>query len=306
MTMTAAVYSLHVCYPGRWRTAVRTTSQAIWDHNPHVVDFDHDRQRAAQKIQLSYSSIHRCNQTSIPFLSGYCEDLSKALGVQVRQSTNRPMLYLSDEEQSWMSQVAEMGHDGPFWLLNAGYKSDFTCKAWPHSYYQEVVDRTPWIQWVQIGEIPPADRARGPGVVDHYHRGLSNVIDLRGKTDTRQFIRLAYHAAGGLGPVTFLQHLMAAWRRPYLCLLGGREPTTWVQYPCQQTFHTMGLLDCCRFEACWRSRVVPRGDGETKLEEALCDRPAQVDGEDIPECMAMIKPGRLVEVLRLCDTHPST
>ena len=56
------------------------------------------------------------------------------------------------------------------------------------------------------------------------------MINLAGQTDHRQLIRLAWHARGGLGPVTYLQHLCAAWEKPYICLLGGREPATWVHY----------------------------------------------------------------------------
>jgi ADP-heptose:LPS heptosyltransferase len=105
-----------------------------------------------------------------------------------------------------------------FWLINAGIKNDFTTKAWPVEYFQEVVNRTCGrIQWVQIG------------AKEHDHPVLTGVIDLRGQTDHRQLIRLVWHAQGGLGPVTYLQHLCAAWEKPYVCLLGGREPVTWTQ-----------------------------------------------------------------------------
>ena len=142
--------------------------------------------------------------------------------------------------------------EGPYWIVNAGVKSDYTCKAWPIEYFQEVVDRTRGkIRWVQIG------------LREHNHPELRGVTSLlKSGPPLRELIRLAYHAQGGLGPVTFLQHLCAAWKKPYICLVGGREPATWVQYPYQHTLHTVGQIDCCRPYSCWKARVVPLGDGD--------------------------------------------
>ena len=228
-----------------------------------------------------------CKQTSVNFLGGYTEHLAAQLGVPIRCQTNRPMLYLSREELPWTSQVDEItgGHRVPYWIVCAGTKSDFTTKQWPVEYYQEVVDRTShkW-QWVQIGES------------SHNHPALTGVIDLRGKTDTRQLIRLVYHARGGLGPVTFLQHLCAAFRKPYICLLGGREPITWVQYPLQHTLHTLGLLDCCRHQACWKSRVTALGDNP-QLDGSLCELPVLSGSKPVGRCMQMITPEHVVAVL---------
>ena len=131
---------------------------------------------------------------------------------------------------------------------------------------------------------------------EHLHPQLSGVIDLRGKTDHRQLIRLAWHARGGLGPVTYLQHLCAAWEKPYICLLGGREPVTWTQYPLQHTLHTMGLLSCCRTAACWRSRIEPSSERET----SLCEQPVFGMQRPVAKCMALIRPSDVLQVLDRC------
>jgi hypothetical protein len=99
-----------------------------------------------------------------------------------------------------------------------------------------------------------------------------------------------------LGPVTYLQHLCAAWEKPYLCLLGGREPVTWTKYPLQHTFHTMGLLDCCRTTACWKSRVVPLRDGDPK-DTSLCLWPLLGLARPSPKCMATIRPDEVLSIL---------
>jgi ADP-heptose:LPS heptosyltransferase len=285
LTMTAAVESLHATYPGQYLTDTRTPAPEIWEHNPHITRMEDGE---GELLDLGYPTVHRSNQAPLPFLDGYTRDLGRRLGVPLELTTNRPNLYLSDEEKQWVNQVRHHFTNGrivPFWLICAGVKSDFTAKQWPVESYQEVVDATRGrIQWVQIG------------ATEHSHPKFRGVIDLVGKTDGRQLIRLSYHAEGGLGPVTYLQHLMAAWEKPYLCLVGGREPVSWVQYPRQTTFHTIGQLACCRQGACWRSRVVPLADG-SQQDGSLCDQPFLGLERPVARCMAAIRPREVVAVL---------
>ncbi|MDP6720859.1 MAG: hypothetical protein QGF59_19495, partial [Pirellulaceae bacterium] len=136
------------------------------------------------------------------------------------------------------------------------------------------------------------------------HPKLNGVISLVGKTDHRQLIRLAWHCQGGLGPVTYLQHLCAAWEKPYICLVGGREPATWVSYPLQHTFHTIGTLPCCKTSACWKSRIVPAGDKSTK-DESLCHHPVFGLQRPVARCMAAIRPDEIITLLERNLCHPS-
>ncbi len=281
LTLTAAVESLHRTYPGQYVTDVRTPSREIWHANPHVTTIL-DSEPGAQAIDMHYPSINRCNQEAIPFLGGYTEYLAEQLSRPLRLQTNRPHIYMSAAELAEPPAI-----DGPFWIVNAGIKSDYTCKAWPIEYFQEVVDRTQGkIRWVQIG------------LREHNHpqlRGVTSLLD--SGPPLRELIRLAYHAQGGLGPVTFLQHLCAAWEKPYVCLVGGREPATWVQYPYQHTLHTVGQLDCCRPHSCWRARVVPLGDGDDK-DKSLCQYPVTEGlARPSPKCMTMIRPDEVLQIL---------
>lgn len=288
MTLTAAVESLHAAYPGAYVTDVRTTVPEIWRHNPLITPLADD---AGEHFELEYSSIHRSNQSPVSFLAGYTFDLGVKLGVSLELRTNRPHLYLSEDERQWVDQIREHfthGRSTPFWLVNAGVKPDFTTKQWPIESYQEVVDATRGrIQWVQIG------------AAEHDHLRLRGVIDLVGKTDHRQLIRLAWHAQGGLGPVTYLQHLLAAWEKPYVCLVGGREPASWVQYPRQITLHTVGQLGCCQHGACWRSRTIPLGDG-TASDSNLCETPVLGLLRPAPRCMSLIRPQEVLLPLERC------
>lgn len=297
-TLTAAIESLHLSYPGEYATDVRSPCPAIFEHSPRLTPIADDDQ-AARRIEMQYPLVNQSNQTALPFLAGYVAHLSSELERPLSLRTNRPHVFLSDDEKRWVNQVQQhhtLNQAMPFWLINAGVKGDYTAKQWPVESYQDVVDRTRGrIQWVQIGES------------QHDHPDLRGVIDLRGQTDLRQLIRLAFHARGGLGGVTLLQHLLAAWQKPYVCLLGGREPATWVAYPLQSTLHTIGSyqLSCCRLGACWRSRVVPLSDPQSPTpdpkDSSLCENPVFGLSRPVGRCMTMITPSAVVAALeRVC------
>jgi ADP-heptose:LPS heptosyltransferase len=170
--------------------------------------------------------------------------------------------------------------ESPYWIVNAGVKSDFTLKQWPVENYQAVVNHFRGkLAFAQIGEK------------HHNHPKLSGVVQLVGKTSLREVVRLVFHAAGGIGPITFLQHLCAAWEKPYVAILGGREPAGWVAYPRQHTLHTIGAAwapedGCCRGVACWKSRLA---------ECAMPVREGLVRG--VGRCMAEIRPSAAIEAI---------
>lgn len=286
MTLTAAVECLKMALGDQYLIDVDATCREIWENNPRLTKLDpHDPQNV--RLNVDYPTIHKSNDTLNPFLGGYLDYIARVIQKDVRLRTNRPHLYLSEEEKSWIGRVQEIcGEDRPYWIVNAGIKDDFTCKQWPTEYYQEVINQTrDQILWVQIGEA------------GHNHQPLDGCISQIGQTSPRELIRLVYHSSGGLGPVTFLQHLCAAWEKPYLCLLGGREPVPWVTYPLQHTFHSMGSLDCCAKGACWRSRVVALGDGK-KEDGSLCEHPVTQWSRPVAQCMHDITPDVVVQRLQ--------
>lgn len=283
LTLTAAVESLHRSYPGVYRTGIKTSAPELWENNPHIVELDKSE---AKTIHMHYDLVNSSNQHSVVFLEGYTLHLSQKLGIPLRLVVNRPYVYLSDEEKSWENQVSEHFTNGrsiPFWMINAGIKTDYTAKAWPVESYQAVVDALRGIvQFVQIGSSGDE------------HPQLRGVINLVGQTSLREMCRLAYHSQGGVGPVTFLQHLCAAFEKPYICIAGGREPLPWItSYPKQTTLHTIGALDCCRDTACWRSKVVPRSDKD----KDLCQLPVLGLERPVAKCMAMIPPAEVCSII---------
>jgi ADP-heptose:LPS heptosyltransferase len=280
--LTAAVRDLHLVHPGRFVTDVRTSCPPLWENNPHVTPLD-DRARAVEVVDCEYPLIHRSNEAPYHFIHGFIEFLSERLGVPIRPTTFRGDIHVSALEKSWMSQVEERTRcEVPFWLIVSGGKFDYTTKWWDPARLQQVVDAfRRRILFVQVGER------------QHWHPPLRGVLDLVGQTDLRQLVRLVYHAAGVVTPVSLLMHLAAAVEikggrpknRPAVVVAGGREPAQWEAYPHHQYIHTNGALPCCDNGGCWRARVRPIGDGDEKdRPENLC---VDVVGT-LPRCMDMI------------------
>jgi ADP-heptose:LPS heptosyltransferase len=302
--MTAALRSLHEVHPGKYLVNVDTTCNALFEHSPDIASPDAMAAAApARTIWMhtdssekggcdrpevwkpddSMTLINKSNQVACHNMEGYCRFLETALGVRVPLLTNRPHVWLSEQEKNWLNQVEEQtGVKQKFWLVNAGVKQDFTCKQYP--FYQEVVDRLQGrVLFVQIGKT------------EHVHRPLRGVVNLLGKTDDRQLIRLVYHCQGTLSSTTFLMHLGAAFEKPGVVIAGGREPRSWNSYPKQMLLSCVGALPCCREGGCWRSRTVKVGDG-SEQDGSLCEAPCLTE-PPAPRCMTLFGPEEVAEAV---------
>lgn len=258
--LTAAVRDLHQGHPGKFQTDVKTSGWAIWERNPYVEKLEDTPD--VLEIRCAYPLIHRSNRSPFHFIHGFIQDLGDKLGVKIEPTEFKGDIHLSQDEKRWMSQVQEITRiPVPFWIIGAGGKFDFTAKWWPVDRYQQVVDHFAGrILFVQVGEK------------HHHHPPLQGVLNLMGKTNLRQLIRLMHHAQGVLCPVTLHMHLAAAVpvrkgmpkNRPCVVVAGGREPAQWEAYPHHQYLHRNGMLPCCDQGGCWKSRVVPLGDNDPK------------------------------------------
>lgn len=297
LMLTAAVRDLHRNYPGMFFTDVRTPWPQIWENNPDITPLDQFADDT-QVIACHYPLIHRANSVPVHFVQGFIHYLNCIFDLRIEITEFRGAVYLSEEEKS-SSSADELTGGLPFWIVAAGGKNDFTIKWWDWRRYQQVVDHFRGrILFVQIGDA------------GHYHPRLENVIDLRGKTDLRQLIRLVYHAEGVLSPVSLPMHLAAAVEtkpgapknRPCVVVAGGREPPHWEAYPHHQFIHTVGALRCCDNGGCWKSRTVPLGDGaEADLAENLC---VDVRGS-LPACMDMITGDDVIRRIEMYETRPA-
>jgi len=293
--LTAAVRDLHLAHPGKFHTDVRTSTDALWENNPYLSRFPDDA-NDVDHLDVHYPLIQQSNQRPYHFIHGFAQYLEELLQVRIPLTAFRGDIHLSSQEKSWASQVAESGYFGPFWLIVAGGKFDFTAKWWNPKSYQHVVDHF-WgrVPFVQVGEK------------SHWHTPLQRVCSLVGKTDTRQFIRLMHHCDGVVCPVTFAMHLAAAVEaspgrpknRACVVIAGGREPMQWEAYPHHQYLSTNGALWCCDDGGCWKSRCQPVGDGDAK-DRDLCLQPVQIQPQlRIPRCMDMIRPEDVIRRIEL-------
>ncbi len=291
--LTAAVRDLHLCCPGSWLVDVRTSCPQLWERNPYLTPLDED-DPDVETIDCHYPLIHRSNHAPYHFIHGFIEFLNERLGLNVKPTAFKGDIHLSDQEKSWISQVHEQtGEDTRFWIVVSGGKYDFTAKWWDPGRFQKVIDCFQGDPlFVQVGEA------------GHHHPPLEGALDLRGKTDLRQLVRLVYHAAGVLTPVNLLMHLAAAVEtkpgmpknRPCVTVAGGREPPHWEAYPHHQFLHTNGALPCCDDGGCWKSRVKPLGDGDANDDpDRLC---VDVVG-DLPRCMDLITAEQVIASVAL-------
>ena len=305
--LTAAVRDLHLGHRGQFLTDVRTPFDDLWLHNPHLTPLRDDE---AEVIPCDYALLEESNRAPYHAIHSFNEHLARQLGIRIPPLLFKGDIHLHPLERLWTPQVAEqIGGDLPYWIIAAGGKCDITIKWWSTDRWQAVVDHFRGrILFVQAG-------AEG----DH-HPPLRGVLDLRGRTDVRQLIRLVHHSSGVLCPVTSLMHLAAAvpvregrpQNRPCVVVAGGREPTQWEAYPHHQFLHTLGALRCCDNGGCWKSRTVPLGDGDPR-DASLCvdvvhpakpHRPAklstlkpQLSTNALPRCMTMITPADVIRAI---------
>lgn len=297
--LTAAVRDLHKCYPGRFLTDVRTPCPQLWENNPYITPLN-ENAADVTVIKCEYPLIHKSNLLPYHFIFGFIEFLNERLGLNIKPTAFKGDIHLAPQEKRWISQVHEItGEDTRFWITVSGGKLDFTAKWWARDRYQQVIDHFKGkMQFVQVGEN------------SHHHPPLEGVIDLRGKTDLRQLIRLVYHSQGVLTPVSLPMHLAAAvetktgmpQNRACVVVAGGREPMQWEAYPHHQFIHTNGALPCCDNGGCWRSRVKPLGDGDAKdLPQNLCTNVAG----DLPRCLDMISADEVIRRIEMYYTGGS-
>lgn len=305
VSLAFAIRSLHETHPGKFITDVRCPYSQIFYKDPHVTLLD-EADDDVDVIDATYRTIHQSNQKPYHFITSFMYDMEEQLGVKIEPTSFSGFLHIAEEEHYWYSAPYEiLGKDVPYWVLNAGYKKDFTAKQWEFDKYQKVINSCKDVTFVQIGHVDASGW--------HVHPKLTgkNLISLVGKTDLRQLIRLVYNSFGVITPVSLpmmLSYGVPAHprfnRKSRACvvLAGGREGNTWQQGPNQHLLHTCGMLPCCDMGGCWKSRLVPL-TGSPELEdeknESLCLNPVKTEkGQIVAKCMDMIKAGDVIKIVK--------
>jgi hypothetical protein len=286
--LTAVVRDLHLTYPGEFLTDVRTPFPDLWENNPYLTSLE-ETNSLVQLVDCDYPLIHQSNTLPYHFIHAFRHFLNERLDLHIRPHAFKADIHLAAEEKQWLSQVDEitgMPHTR-FWIIVAGGKTDFTAKWWDPERFQQVVDHfADRVLFVQCGT----------DYSDHRHHRLRGVIDLVGKTDLRQMVRLMHHAEGVVCPVTMFMHLAAAVEtrpgrprnRPCVVVAGGREPAQWEAYPhhrflslkdcahCQKNLGESALLPSMK----WDNAMIETDilDGSQDLDSVRCIHCGRMSG----------------------------
>lgn len=287
LMLTAAVRDLKRSHP-YLQINVQTSCMDLWQNNPYL-SREVTAENANRVLDLEYPLIHSSDKLPYHFIHAFRKELQLHLGLKIPQGEFRGDIHLAHCERQQLSAVAGKR----YWVIDAGYKLDCPLKHWGSENFQKLVEILEGkVQFVQIGEKNP----------HHIHTPLKGVIDLIGKTSTRELIQLIHHADGVVTPISFPMHLAAAVPtvdgrlRPCVVLAGGREPAHWEAYPGHQFLHTIGMLDCCRRQSCWKSVPFPQ-EGK-----APCLHPVSLGDEFVGKCMSLISPERVAELVELYNS----
>jgi len=288
--MTASIRDLAVTYPGKYQIYVRTSCSTLWNYNPHIAGYlGVNNKLDAREIKLGYGRyINEANRSPLHFLTAFHRDMRRQLGLEVPVLKPKGDLYLSPEQKQ------QSPFNGRYWVVFAGGKLDYPVKIWNWRYCQQVVDDLAeyGIPCVQMGAVGG----------NHKHYSLKNVVDIRGKTNLRDFLWVIYHADGVLCPITGAMHVAAVFDKPCVVTAGGREHWWWEAYvnvavdnfgpiasrkvkvP-HRYLHTQDLLDCCQRRGCWKNKI----HGGKTNPSTWCKYPEKdVSGQLIPRCHQMV------------------
>lgn len=267
LTFTRTLSDLKKAYPD-YLVDMRSPCPAIFENNPHLMPLD-DNDPDVERINVQYSEINECGWRQEHWTNAYRHDIEKKLKIKIQKTQILPELYVSDLEKSWIPQVQPK-----FWIINAGRKPDNELKQYHR--WQEVVDL---LNYYFDGRVKIAQ----VGQKDHIHPPLSGVINLIGKTDLREYIRLAYWSEGLIGPLSFQFVIAAALVKPGVCVAGGKEDVRWHLYPHIRHLYTNGTMECCKWGGCWLG-----GD------KGKCPNLYQ----GVPKCFTLIKPYHIFEAVK--------
>ena len=207
-----------------------------------------------------------------------------------------PELYFTDDELSWYNQVhCQFFWDGPFWIINAGRKSDNELKQYHR--WQEVVDmlNEAWQGRVRIVQIG----AKSAGGMSHIHNPLRGAFNLTGRTTTRELLRLAYWSTGIIGPISF-QFVIGASEfknvkgevlqanKPNVVVAGGKEGHRWHVYNGVKWLDKNGQMACAIADGCWL--------GGNKGQCKNLVKPDDKD-EAVPLCFEITSPDEIAQAV---------
>lgn len=236
------------------------------------------------------------------FVEAYHLDMQRQLRMVIPRVDYTPRLYLTPQEDTPPPYLPK-----DYCLVVSGGKRDLTVKHWGEWNYQKVVDLCPDVPWVQIGH---EDQPMGNKKPWHVHPRLSGVIDMVGRTSTRELMRVIRHAKVLVCGITLPMWVAASFSHlpsPPRCVVvcGGREPAWFINQPNQIYHCTADFVSCGRGgKGCWLSRTERQYDGFF-LDWSICTSqysfPNGLDCKT-PRCMELIDSADVADSVKHCLT----
>ena len=303
LMFTCAIRDFKKAFPNI-QVQVDSTVGHIWDHNPNInreswpllidpmmYNQTGDKASDGQMLEFNKQAILEAVQQDKPvklyigpgkatnasnrsdnhFANAYRTSMENVLGVSILQGPIRADIYMTEEEYNRPPII-----EGPYWLITAGEKGDWTCKTFAFEKWREVVKAMPMMTFVQIGEKEKGKKHKHPDL------NFPNVINYIGKTEDRHtgirdLFNLFNYCEGSMGLVSFQMHLAAAFNKPCITIAGAREPVWFTRYPGQQYLATDGCLPC----------TVTKKDEPTSCwfcDIKRCPHQSEYEGQKVPLC----------------------
>ena len=253
--LSGAIRDLHLTYPGKFTTSTKTFHQDIFLNNPYVtpIDNSHVRVSAEPLLTESMSDARTC---TMHYMHGYRKRLESIFKVPIRPHCLGGDVHIGSDEES--------PAEGPYWILNAGWKSDYQVKRWDP------------LKWLSLAETLSDIHFVQTGLSKHSHPlldapNVEPMFDL----SLRDFLLLIHGCSGVVTPVSMPMHACAAVPcvsgiRPCVVLAGGRECDVWEHYSGHTYISRVGTLPCCSSGGCRKARFHSTGDGWCH-DGALCE-----------------------------------
>lgn len=256
ITMTAVVTAMRKA--GCAHIWVCTSMPSLFAHHPHVdrvIDLTRLHPLVRRMLLVALESRTRRHAPFVfehprfPGYIDYCRETGErkslvelnAMGLTIPHDLAGvlPVVAVTDEEQR-VAMARDDWPRAPFALLHSVGKMTWTAnKAWEPGRFQQVVDATPEIAWVQVGMSDD--------------QLLTGVHDLRGRTTLRELAVLVKQARMVLCLESVYTHLAAAENTPSVTLYMFNHPSI-SQYPKNLAVHVQDQIPCA---PCWQIGPCP-------------------------------------------------
>lgn len=181
--------------------------------------------------------------------------------------------------------------------MAAGGMADLPTRTWQAARFQQVVDHFRGrLTFVQVGRDDV-------GIIP-----IDGAVNLIGKTDLRDLIRLVYYAEGVVCGASVAMHLSAALETPpgrdvhrhCVVVASGREPAHQQAYPNHHVLRVHGGLTCCLAGACWRD-AMPETECDSAPAAGYCVYPVYVESaRPMPRCLDLVLASDVIRTIEAC------